>query len=154
MFPAAARAAAGDDGLFIDALLLAAFRFVSFNVFVDVGLFLSLLAAAAGAGSPAFRQTAADVAVAGTFAGDYWGSSRMIHGKGCQRSQEDRQIDYRHDCSDHVAGRVFDRMCGRFRHNSFLISAIQLYSQAVSGIRLAGPDSKHITGQGTCLALL
>jgi hypothetical protein len=56
LFPAPAGAAAGDYHRFLGSrFFLAAFRFVALSIVVEMGQLLSLLAATAGVGCPAFR---------------------------------------------------------------------------------------------------
>ena len=55
-------------------------------VFVGMGLLLSLFAAAAGVGCPAFRRTAADATVTRTLPCDRMGDHLRMHGKRRKRT--------------------------------------------------------------------
>lgn len=63
--------------------------------------------AAAGVVGPAFRRTAADVAVAGAFPGDRMGHSGRFQRQRRKRTHDDQRIDHSENQSDYGAGWFF-----------------------------------------------
>lgn len=76
------------------------------DIFVVMLEFLFQKTAASVAG-PAFRRTAADVAVTGAFPGDRMGHSWGFHRQRRERAHDDQSIDHGEKQSDYGAGWFF-----------------------------------------------
>jgi hypothetical protein len=95
----------------------------------EPGLLLQFLLAAAGVVGALLGRTAADVAIAGTLAGQGVGQVRTAQSYRCQRTQGDDQIDHHEQLGRELASCCAFEFLHRITNQWFVLSLQSLTSQ-------------------------